>query len=77
MYDIYLHICRLVLNVYNFTMLTVFYIKIYVFLYQIVQPFQDHCSELIDPNNLPKQNFKCCRYTRLYPVHLLTNCTTF
>ena len=31
MYDIYLNICRLVLNVYNFTMLTVFCIKIYVF----------------------------------------------
>ena len=58
MYDRYLHICRLVLNIYNFTMLTVFYIKIYVFLYQIVQPFQDHCFELIDPNNLPKQKFQ-------------------
>ena len=36
----------------NFTMLTVFCIKIYVFLYQIVQLFQDHWFELIDPNNL-------------------------
>ena len=25
--------------------------------------------------NKKKQNFKHCRYTRLYPVHLLTNCT--
>ena len=33
-------------------MLTVFYIKSYVFLYQIIQPFQDHWFELIDPNNL-------------------------
>ena len=55
MYDIYLHICRLVLNAYNFTISTVFYIKSYVFLYQIVQPFQDHCFELIDPNNLQKK----------------------
>ena len=54
MYDIYLHICRLVLNAYNFNMLTIFYIKCYVFLYQIVQPFQDHWFELIDPNNLQK-----------------------
>ena len=54
MYDIYLHICRLVLNAYNFNMLTVFYIKCYVFLNQIVQPFQDHWFELIDPNNLQK-----------------------
>ena len=53
MYDIYLHICRLVLNTYNST---VFYIKSYVFLYRIVQPFQDHCFELIDPNNLQKKN---------------------
>ena len=37
-------------------MLTVFYIKSYVFLYQIVQPFQDHCFEFIDPNNLAKLN---------------------
>ena len=36
----------------NFNMLTVFYIKCYVVLYQIVQPFQDHWFELIDPNNL-------------------------
>ena len=36
-------------------MLTVFDIKSYVFLYQIVQPFQDHWFELIDPNNLQKQ----------------------
>ena len=41
----------------NFNMLTVFYIKSCVFLYQIVQPLQDHCFELIDPNNLQKQNF--------------------
>ena len=33
-------------------MLTVFCVKIYVFLYQIVQLFQDHWFELIDPNNL-------------------------
>ena len=33
-------------------MLTVFYIKCYVVLYQIVQPFQDHWFKLIDPNNL-------------------------
>ena len=76
-----MHIClhtgRLVLNAYNFTISTVFYIKFYVFLYQIVQPFQDHCFELIDPNNIQKQKFKCCRYTRLYPVHLPTNCATF
>ena len=51
MYDIYLHICRLVLNAYKFNMLTAFYIKSYVSLYQIVQPFQDHCFELIDPSN--------------------------
>ena len=30
-YDIYLHICRLVLNAYNFTISTVFYIKFYAF----------------------------------------------
>ena len=30
-YDIYLHICRLVLNTYNFTISTVFHIKFYVF----------------------------------------------
>ena len=39
-------------------MLTVFYIKCYVFLYQIVQPFQDHWFELIDPNNLQKKKKK-------------------
>ena len=33
-------------------MLTVFYIKCYVVLYQIVQPFQDYWFKLIDPNNL-------------------------
>ena len=33
-------------------MLTVFYIKYDVVLYQIVQPFQDHWFKLIDPNNL-------------------------
>ena len=49
MYDIYLHICRLVLYVYNFTMLTIFYIKFYMFLYQIVQPFQDHCLNSLTP----------------------------
>ena len=37
-------------------MLTIFYIKSYVcFIYQIVQPFQDHRFEPIDPNNLQKQ----------------------
>ena len=55
MYDIYLHICRLVLNAYKFNMLTIFYIKSYVFLYKIVQPFQDHHFELIDPNNLQEK----------------------
>ena len=29
-----------------------------MFLYQIVQPFQDHCFELIDPNNLQKKKPK-------------------
>ena len=53
-----LHICRLVLNAYKFNMLTVFYIKSYVFLYQIVRPFQDHWFELIDSNNLQKQKFQ-------------------
>ena len=41
----------------NFNMLTIFYIKSDVFLYQIVQPFQDHWFELIDPNHLQKQKF--------------------
>ena len=36
-------------------MLTVFYIKSLCVAYQIIQPFQDHCFELIDPNNLQKQ----------------------
>ena len=53
MYDIYLHICRLVLKCLQILKcLTVCYIKYYVFLYQTVQPFQDHLFELIDPNNL-------------------------
>ena len=52
MYDIYLHIRRLVLKCLQiFICLTVCYIKYYVFLYQTVQPFQDHLFELIDPNN--------------------------
>ena len=51
-----LHICRLVLNAYNFTISTVFYIEFYVFLYHIIQPFQNRYFELIDPNNIPKQN---------------------
>ena len=53
MYDIYLHICRLILNRLQILIcLTACYIKYYVFLYQTVQPFQDHLFELIDPNNL-------------------------
>ena len=54
MYDIYLHIRRLVLKRLQILIcLTVCYIKYYVFFfYQIVQPFQDHWFELIDPNNL-------------------------
>ena len=52
MYAHILHHCRLVLRTYNFTSETVCYIKYYVFLYQTVQPFQDHLFELIDPNNL-------------------------
>ena len=51
-----LHIYRLVLYAYHFTISTVFYIKILGVLYQIIQPFQDHCFELINPNNIPKQN---------------------
>ena len=51
-YYICLHICRLVLTLTNFTMLTVFCVKIYVFSYQIVQLFQDHWFELSNPNNL-------------------------
>ena len=46
MYDIYLHIRRLVLKRLQLLIcLTVCYIKCYVFLYQIVQPFQDHRFE--------------------------------
>ena len=53
MYDIYLHICRLVLKrLQIFICLTVCYIKYYVILYQTVQPFQNHLFKLIDPNNL-------------------------
>ena len=47
-----LHHCRLVLTLTNFTMLTVFCVKIYVFSYEIVQLSQDHWFKLIDPNNL-------------------------
>ena len=36
----------------NCTMLTVFCVKMYVFLYQIVQLFQDHWFEISNPNNL-------------------------
>ena len=39
----------------NFTMLTVFCVKIYVFSYQIVQLlqlFQDHWFKISSPNNL-------------------------
>ena len=46
MYDIYLHIRRLVLKCLQLLIcLTVCYIKCYAFLYQIVQPFQDHQFE--------------------------------
>ena len=67
-----LHTCRLVLNAYDLTISTVFYIEFYVFCTKLYNHFRT-----IDPNNIPKQNFKCCRYTRLYPVHLLTNYATF
>ena len=49
--------CRLVLNAYNFTMFTVFYIKFCVFI-----PNRTTISgplfELIDPNNIQKTKFQ-------------------
>ena len=52
MYDICLHIHRLVLKCSPiFICLTVCYFGYYVF-YQTVQPFQDLLFKLIDPNNL-------------------------
>ena len=74
---IFLHTCRLVLDAYNFTISTVFYIGFYVFYTKLYNHFRTIVFELIDPNKIQKQNYKCCRYTRLYPVQWPTNCTTF
>ena len=64
-YDI-LHYCRLVLDAYNFTIPTVFYIEIYVCFIQY-QCFQDQLHSLT-PITYQNQNSQRCRYTRLYPV---------
>ena len=42
----------------NFNMFNcILHYMLCVFLYQIVQPFQDHWFKLIDPNNLQKTKF--------------------
>ena len=53
---IHLHICRLVLNAYNFTISTVFYIEFYVFLYQIVQPFRTIVLNSLTPVTYKNKN---------------------
>ena len=74
---IFLHTCRLVLNAYNFTISTVFYIVFYVFYTKSYNHFRTIVLNSLTPITYNKQNYKCCRYTRLYPVHLLTNHATF
>ena len=49
---IFLHTCRLVLDAYNFTIPTVFYIEFYTKLYN---HFRTIAFVLIDPNNMLKQ----------------------
>ena len=50
---IFLHICRLVLGTYNFTIQTVFYIEFYMLYTNLYNHFRTNV-ELIDPNNIQK-----------------------
>ena len=76
---IFLHTCRLVLDAYNFTISTVFYIEFYVFYTKSYNHFKTIVLNSLTPITYKKKkkNYKCCRYTKLYPAHLPTNCDTF
>ena len=74
---IFLHTCRLVLDTYNFIFSTVFYIEFYVFNTKLYNHFRTIVLNSLTPITYKKQNYKHCRYTRLYPAHSPTNCATF